>query len=409
MGCRERGREGLYAARRRTFCQVWYVGGPCSANNAAGQRSTVVATLAERNQAYTTGERQGQTARDLALPRPKSQLLSAVDEPWRAALMAPVVARWQARAANPDLTGAQRELAMARVGAIGRSLGRRIDACGGQGVMVKCSCPTGYKFRPFGCRQWMLCGRCRAERAPQLGRRIREGLRARLDEQLAAWRADPSTGRDGKPRLVMLTLTVRHSGDLAADRDALARGWRAFYLSLGNRIARWHYAMVWEVTPSDGGHIHAHVAVIWPYVPWGVEQARAMGVDWNVRDIWRESCPESERINMVASRRDRKPSTPSSIANYLGKYLGKGCDMSGFSPSLRAEIAAATYNKRSVTPSKGFWEKFKPLCKCCDQPWRLVCVGWSATYAAAPDAAPDWIGNTPIKYQYDLRVDTEPW
>lgn len=192
--------------------------------------------------------------------------------------------------------------------------------------------------------------------------------------------------RDERPRFVMLTLTVPHSGDLAADREALAAGWRRFYLRVRDEIAkrrkalvpkikRWRlgaadgigrfpYAGVWEVTPSDGGHIHMHVAVIWPYLKFKL-----------VREWWRKACPGSEHIGFSWKRRDGKASTPSSIANYLGKYLSKGSD-GNFSPSTNAEISAAMYNKRSVTASRHFWVKFTPECPCCHSTFHVVLIGF---------------------------------
>jgi len=321
--------------------------------------------------------------------------------------MEPVRARWFARAADPELPGNKREYAAKRHGAIGRSIARRVESCGSRGVTVACSCPDKPgRFRAFGCRQWFMCAQCRKQRGPRLGRRIREGIDARYREAAEAW---PDT-YEGRPRLVLVTLTVRHSGDLAADRDAIARGWRAFYKRLHKRIGAWSYVGVWEVTPSDGGHVHAHVACVWPWLPWG-EPQQTERMPWNIRQLWLDSCPESERITFVADRKDGKPSTGASIGNYLGKYIAKGCETEWYTPTLRAEIAAAMYNKRSVFTSARFWEKFTPLCPCCEKPWKVAEHAFDGIPDDPPDPKPDWIPDEEdrIWRQRELAFDTEPW
>lgn len=160
-------------------------------------------------------------------------------------------------------------------------------------------------------------------------------------------------------KVVLLTLTIRHTGDVEADRRELAAGWRRFYKSMWSRFGKFPYVGVWEVTPGrdELGHVHAHVAAIWPYRDWSVCAA-----------LWREACPTSERISFVASRRDRRPSDPKSVANYLGKYLSKGIQGVDFSPALRSRVVAGTYNTRWVFTSRRFWQYFQPCCKACGQP-----------------------------------------
>jgi hypothetical protein len=132
-------------------------------------------------------------------------------------------------------------------------------------------------------------------------------------------------------------------------------------------------------------------------------------LDWSeIREMWLASCPESERINLVASRRDRKPSTPASVANYLGKYLSKGAG--DFSPTLNAEVSAAMYNKRSVMSSLGFWEKFVPLCPDCDREWHVVtCHTWKGAAWPLADYIGPLIEPERILWQHSFSVDTEVW
>lgn len=308
-----------------------------------------------------------------ALPCPESQQLSAlVDDAWRTALLAPLAAEWRAKARDRERPMVSRVYAERRAGALERPISQKIGRCGETGVTVKCACPGRGRFRPFGCRQWWLCAKCRKDRAPRLGRRMREGLHARFAQASHEW----GSTRDERPRFVMLTLTVRHSGCLATDREAIALGWRKFYKRVHAEIGAFPFAGVWEVTPSDGGHVHAHVAVVWPYVKFD-----------DAREWWLAACPESERINFSWRRKDRKPSTPNSIANYLSKYLAKGAEAT-FSPALNAEISAAMYNKRSIFTSRKFWVAFVPECPCCSSPWRVVLVGFPSEMP--PNPPEDW-------------------
>jgi len=176
--------------------------------------------------------------------------------------------------------------------------------------------------------------------------RIREGLDAAM------------LGRPRGDMLVLLTLTIEHSGDIERDRADLAAGWRRFYLALRRRYGVCPYVGVWEVTPGEDGqgHIHAHVAVVWPWRDWSL-----------CHRLWRAACPRSTRISFVARRRDGLASTPKSVANYLGKYLAKGMEAEGFTPELRANVVAGTYNTRWVFSSRRFWQPFVPRCQACQQ------------------------------------------
>ena len=261
--------------------------------------------------------------------------------------MAPRLARWRLRAADASLGGARRRYALQRVAAITRSYASRLAECGTKGCVVKCGCKGRRDVRVYGCRSHLVCGACRRTRAKRLGARVRAGL------EVAAAAAPQS-------KIVLVTLTLRHSGDVAADRAALAAGWRALYLRLYRRgWGRCPYVGVWEVTPGDDGrgHVHAHIAVVWPWIDWGV-----------VRELWLESCPESERITFVARRRDGRPSDPRSVATYLGKYLSKGVQTADFSPELRADVVAMAYQSRWVFSSVRFWQPWVPVCPGCKLP-----------------------------------------
>jgi hypothetical protein len=270
--------------------------------------------------------------------------VSPVDEDMYRDLMAPRRAIWQARAAAKPFRGERKVVyALRRADALARPYGRKLQRCGQRGLRVKCGCKGWRGVRAFTCRQHLTCGSCQRDRARRTGARIRAGLESAL------------TSHPGE-MIVLLTLTLRHSGDVDADRKALAAGWRRFYRSLHKTYGKFPYVGVWEVTPGDDGkgHMHMHVAVVWPWRDWG-----------DCRRLWLRACPESERITFVARRRDGRASDPKSVANYLGKYLSKGIDTIDFPRELRTRIVAASYNTRWVFTSRKFWITFAPQCQHC--------------------------------------------
>jgi hypothetical protein len=271
---------------------------------------------------------------------------SPLDEGLYSALMEPRRQKWQARAAAGGSELAV-TYAVRRAAALARPYRTKLAGCGRRGLRVKCGCKGWRGVRLYTCRQHLLCGICRRARAKRLGQRVRAGLDAALVD----------SGPDRM--LVLLTLTLQHSGDIEKDRRDLAEGWRRFYLALRRRWGKWPYVGVWEVTPGgDGlGHVHAHVAVVWPWRDWSV-----------CRQLWLEACPQSTRITFVASRRDGRRSDPRSVANYLGKYLAKGMEAGEFSPELRSRVVAGLYNTRWLFSSRGFWQPFVPCCQACQQP-----------------------------------------
>jgi len=104
-----------------------------------------------------------------------------------------------------------------------------------------------------------------------------------------------------------------------------------------------------------------HVALVWRYRDWS-----------RIRDQWISACPSSQYVTFIAKRKDGKPSSPSSVAKYLGKYLSKGADLGGFNATMRADVSAAFYNQRSVLASLGFWLRIEKCCRTCRERFRLV-------------------------------------
>lgn len=179
-------------------------------------------------------------------------------------------------------------------------------------------------------------------------------------------------------RVVLLTLSVRHSGDIEADHGALKAGWRALYKAMHRRgWGRFPYVGVVEVTPGrDGrGHVHAHVVAIWPWRDWSV-----------VAKLWRRACPESTRISLVAAK------SPRGACRYVSKYISKGMQGSEFTPELRARVVAGMYGARWVFTSWRFWQPFEPCCPTCCTRVQLVVVHVRDAWLRGrpPDWRPEW-------------------
>lgn len=347
---------------------------------------TLPAASDERNRSVSEPTKPELRGPVLSYLAPESQHLSArrgqtrepgwIDEQHRRDRLSPVRARWEARASalnadigtlaadNPwhgDLPQLKRcrAYAVARVARLSADMLPRLSWCGTESLPIRCGC--GYVGARKTCRQWWLCGSCRAKRSPSLAANIRSGLDASLSAAVSEWGARGGVGM--KPQIVLLTLTQAHSGNLSADQTALASGWRTLYKRMHEEHGAFPYVGVWEVTRgTDGlGHVHMHIAAVWRYRDWG-----------RIREQWVRACPSSQRITFVAKRKDGKASSPSSVSKYLGKYLSKGVDLSGFNGTLRAEVSAAFYNQRSVITSAYFFRRREKCCRKCNERYRLV-------------------------------------
>ncbi len=253
----------------------------------------------------------------------------------------------------------RRAYAVARCKRLRADLMPRIDECGTEHLPIACRC--GLVGATVSCRQFWLCGTCRAKRTPTLGAGIRRGLDRALSAEIDEWAKRGARGT--KPRLVLLTFTTKHTGDLSADHESIAVGWRKLYKRMHDDHGWFPYVGVWEVTPGrDGlGHVHLHVSAVWRYRDYE-----------RVQEQWKRACPTSCHVDIVADRKDKKESTPGSVSNYLGKYLSKGADTSRFTAWMRAEVSAAFYNQKAVITSEKFWVREPKCCPKCHDRYRLV-------------------------------------
>lgn len=247
----------------------------------------------------------------------------------------------------------------------------RMATCGRRSVTIACGCEHRWVRVPVGCGLRWLCPTCQERFYKRYRKRLKRSMKA---AHLAARHDWTEAGRiAGKRRdWVLVTLTVRHSGNVATDRERIVRAWKRTRQWLWRRMGRFAYALVWEFTPgTDGkGHVHAHVAALWPKFPWA-----DLAAEWRCA-----TDGESTRINVKRATRG-----PAGAAAYLAKYASKGVEVRESPPVLAARALSAFYGKRYVTASHGFWKAKRTTCTTCLEPF--WCAAGPASLAQiAPDA-----------------------
>ena len=153
--------------------------------------------------------------------------------------------------------------------------------------------------------------------------------------------------------LVLLTLTLADSGDLAGDESKLKAAWHDWRCWLRRRLGRtWPYELRVEVTPGTKGlgHVHLHAVVFLPFVSF--KDARAA---W-VRAIARKG---GRSTQWDARTKRSTPGGLRSAARYLAKYTAKGLDIRHL-PALAVGWRQAHYGRRTTSASRGWWVPAPP-------------------------------------------------
>jgi len=361
------------------------------------------------------------------LPEPAPLL----DECLRRTLLNGERERWRSRAeekwrqveaprcghANPDCTGcldcnpnapAQYDYASRRVGALGRDISPKLYGCGKTAFPIACGCSSSRAWGHYSCRQWFLCRACRVLRKRKIAGKVEVALEQRVADERAraAHGAFGYGGFRSKVQIVLVTLSVKHSGDIAGDRARISEGWRNIRKRYHEEWGRFPSVLVWEVTPGDDllGHVHAHVACVWPWRDW-----KRIGRWWysathDGRDPG--AGERTSRINFSMGYREKlqprntpkKPASPRSMARYLAKYIGKGVDSSDFDAMLTARVSACFYGQRSIVTSHRFWLPRVKECPCCGQEVRRVATEAEKRmreWWEEPSRVPLWDANAP--------------
>lgn len=247
---------------------------------------------------------------------------------------------WQRRSRDPALTESQRLYAGRRARALRTDLQERVGECGQRTALLACKCRK--VVVAVGCGQRMLCATCRKRHSYRLRRRLHRSAKVH------------SRAKGKKWRWALVTLTVRHSGDVAADRERIVQAWRKTRQWLHKGIGAFPFAMTWEVTPGrDGlGHVHAHAIALWPYFDWAALAAQ-----------WKRAIGDSAATIDIRSA----DKGAGGAAEYVAKYVSKGFNPGEYRPILAADVCAAFYGKRLVTTSLRWWYRPPRECRCCGQ------------------------------------------
>lgn len=318
------------------------------------------------------------------LPCPESQHVSPIDEDLWHELMTSQRELWEGRARDPSRNASQLRYAFRRARRLNSPYSARLASCAKAGVVVKCACPGKRSVRWYSCRSHLVCRDCQRGRSKRMRAKIHAALEARIVEA---------------PRghqLVMMTISVAHTGDIGADRQSMMDGWRAFRKAYHRRWGRFVFVGTHEITPGDDqlGHPHAHVVCIWPVGRPGDGTAG----DWQLlSEMWREACPESSRVSFSASR------SAKNAARYVSKYVSKGVQTIDFSKEMRSRVLAGTYNTRWIFTSRAAWVPFQPCCRDCGEAVHRATFKFHgcSDYQWIPPH-PDWYETD--QYQYRLAI-----
>lgn len=256
--------------------------------------------------------------------------------------------------------GAERMLA--RAAGMARRLDERVESCETEKALVwHCHACTRRHATPKKCGARSVCEACSAYR-PGLRKRIKSGVGDALRAAKAKWnRQGRQRGRE--PRLALLTLSVAHSGDVAADRATIEKGWKRLRAWLASvDAAHSGYVKTWELTLGTDakGHAHAHIAIILPWLPLGrltEEWTRATDGKGVQADLARPSRHKSARP---------RGGVDGSVA-YVTKYVTKGHVQRTWGTDVSAAWVRASSGKRAYTTSRALLlvEKRAHLCPDC--------------------------------------------
>lgn len=231
----------------------------------------------------------------------------------------------------------------ARAEGLRRGFARAVGRCQ---TWTAARCRCGQKSAPTRCSR-RVCAECAKRRQQRTFSRLREGMARELARVRAEWSAGRGRLPVGDhrrlvPRWTMVTLTLRHSGNLTADLARLRAGWDRMRAWLRRRLGRVPaFAFVVEVTEGrDGaGHVHAHVAILLPWLAWG-----------DIRAAWAGHVDQSD-ASVGFSTGKQARSSPEKAASYLAKYVGKP------PKTLPLDVLSswldASYGRRDVTCSRG--------------------------------------------------------
>lgn len=259
----------------------------------------------------------------------------------------------------------------ARAKSLRRKLSEHLESCGSGAVILRCA--RAYTAMPSKCGKDCLCERCASWRAKQLGKKAKLAVAVAYKQEVERWQREGKQ-RGKHPRVLLVTLTVRHSGSLDEDVGRLKQGWATWRAWLHKRLGRSVPFMVTtECTLGTrrDGHVHMHVVMVAPYFDWSDAHAAwkratdGYGQNFDVSDT---GATPRRAAEYVTKRNLAQASQRAAI------YAAKRADIAGLSEEgeVFGRWLASIYGRRRVHTSQGWWVDRVSVCPCCGYPYEVV-------------------------------------
>lgn len=238
---------------------------------------------------------------------------------------------------------------------------------------------------PVGCglRNW--CITCSRKYKSSTRKRIARGLGNAQRDAMERWKAEGKLP-GLRPEITLLTFTVSHSGDLQNDHDTIAHGIRGLWKRHGHIDGgSAPYVCAWEMTEGrDGlGHVHAHVAAVWPK-----RDFRALDRAWSELTQGRGTAVDVVGPGKAAKRARAKGITRSASAGNAASYIAAYVDAGGMSDRVPVPLAAAWLGtmrgQRTWTTSQNVDTHREPEAwtPCCQS--EAFCIGYHRGLECVP-------------------------
>ena len=281
--------------------------------------------------------------------------------------------RTKADAARVERDHSLAEWHQSRAGTLTRKWTDRQAACMKEQVIrAWCDGCGEVHERMVGCSQRAWCDACGMKAARESRRKILVGIGEAYKAEMREWAKRRRAGT--RPSVRLLTLSVRHTGDLKRDREVITKAWVRFRAWIQKRQGSRPFVLTWEVTDGvQGAHVHAHVVMVGPFLP--VQEAAR---EWVL----------ATREGAEAQGFDMKVSTSERAASYAAKYATKGCDPRSVSRDTWLDWFQASAGKRSYSASRGLFAPVDvvaspPCCRESGAQWGGVAIVKLSRYGGA--------------------------
>lgn len=273
-------------------------------------------------------------------------------------------ARARVLAANARRTGSGKDgrepghWHKSRAKSLDKTLADVAAGCEKSTAIVACNCTA--KAVAAQCGRYKFCQTCLTARRRRTHARMSRSLDAALERYQGA-------------DVYLCTITTWHSGDIAEDLRFLKRAVPDFIEASRAFGALGPYVYVYELTNGEDGlgHVHAHIALLarWMDYHGSADQWRRVSARHG-REGTEErklQVPNYRRDPRTGDTRRKSGEVSSYLASHsLPSYLSKAEESEGLDDDKLGDWIGATYGKRLVITSKGFWvDSDGAVCKCC--------------------------------------------